>query len=261
MAERAGTAIVVGAGIAGLAAAISLADQGWRVTVLERSDEPREVGAGVALSRNAVAALGGLGIGPGAVAGLGFPTRAAGTWTSDGHPILTIPDAPATREAVGLVGVHRRRLHGALARRAADSGVEVVAGTRVTDLEAGDPDGERAVVAGREADLVVGADGMHSAVRAALFPDARAVYSGFSSWRAIIPRAADETTLRQFWGSRAEVGVMPVHPDETYWYGYVAMPECTELADELAAARRRLTGWAQEVTDLLDRTAPADVLR
>ncbi|WP_277050972.1 FAD-dependent oxidoreductase [Ruania albidiflava] len=254
------TAVVVGAGIAGLAAAISLSRTGWHVTVLERSPELGEIGAGFAMSRNAVAAFCGLGFDSDDVAALGCATRAAGTWASDGRPILTIRDDPATREAVALIGVHRRRLHQALLRRARQVGAQIVPDSPVTTVVPGEPGGPRAMVAGREADLVVGADGMRSAMRGDLF-EAGAVYSGFSSWRAITARTPAETTLRQYWGPRAEFGSMPVSETETYWYGYVAMPERTSIADELGAAERRFTGWAAPVRRILAGTEPEAVLR
>lgn len=255
------TAVVVGAGIAGLASAISLARAGWQVTALERSPELGEVGAGFAMSRNAVAAFRALGFDDDDVAGLGFRTWAGGTWDHQGRPILALPDTAALRESVALIGVHRQRLHAALRRRAADDGVEIVTDTTVSTVDPGTPDGPRAVVAGREVDLVVGADGMRSAVRAALFPTARPAYSGYSSWRAITPGAFGDTALRQYWGPNAEFGILRVADDRTYWYGYVAMPERTVYDDELAAARERFAGWAHPVHDVLTATPRDAVLR
>lgn len=255
------TAIVIGAGIAGLASAVSLARTGWEVTVLERSGELGEVGAGFAMSRNAVAAFRGLGFDDDDVAALGYPTWAGGTWDLHGRPILALPDTTLMRASVGLVGVHRRRVHDALRRRAEELGVELVTGVPVTALDPGDPEGRAAVVAGREAGLVVGADGMRSAVRAALFPSVRPVYSGFSSWRAVVPGAYGDVALRQYWGPHAEFGILRVAAAETYWYGYVAMPERTRLHDELAAARERFAGWASPVQDVLAATSPEAVLR
>lgn len=255
------TAIVVGGGIAGLTAAISLSAQDWQVTVVERAPELSEVGAGFAMSRNAVAAFRGLGYDEAAVVALGYPTRAEGTWRADGRPILTIADDARTRASVALIGVHRRRLHEALRRRATGAGVRIVTGTTITSVAPGEPDGTPAVVGGREADLVVGADGMRSAVREVLFPSSRLAYGGYSSWRAIAPRHEDEATLRQFWGPHAEFGIMPVAERETYWYGYVAMPERTEIDEELSAARRRFTGWAEPVQRILAATEPTAVIR
>lgn len=213
------------------------------------------------MSRNAVAAFRGLGFDADEVAALGSATRAAGTWQADGRPILSIPDDPRSQEAVALIGVHRQRIHHLLLKHARNLGVEILPGTRVTHINPGVADAETAKVAGREADLVVAADGMHSAVRNQLFPAARLTYSGYSSWRAITARTPEVTTLQQFWGPRAEFGIMPVSEEETYWYGYVSMPRQMEFADELAAARKRFEHWAQPVQKVLDATDPAAVIR
>jgi 2-polyprenyl-6-methoxyphenol hydroxylase-like FAD-dependent oxidoreductase len=174
-------AVVVGAGVAGLASAISLARSGWQVTVLERSAELGEVGAGLAMTPNAVAAFRGLGFGDDDVAALGYPTWAGGIRDREGRSVLALPDTPVMRRSVGLIGVHRRRLHAALHRRALACGVGIVTGTPVATVDPGEPEGAPAVVEGREADVVVGADGMRSAVRAVLFPASRPVRSGYSS--------------------------------------------------------------------------------
>jgi len=254
-------AVVVGAGIAGLASAISLARTGWQVTVLERSPELGEVGAGLAMTPNAVAAFRGLGFGDDDVAALGYPTWAGGIWDLEGRPILALPDTPVMRESVGLIGVHRRRLHAALHQRALACGVGIVTGTPVATVDPGEPEGAPAVVEGREADIVVGADGMRSAMRAVLFPASRPVYSGYSSWRGIAPGAHGYTALQQYWGPHAEFGIVRVADDETYWYGYVAMPERTGIADELGAARERFAGWASPVQEVMAATPLEAVLR
>ena len=62
---------------------------------------------------NAVAAFRGLGFGDD-VAALGYLTRVGGIRDLEGRPILALPDTPVLRRSVGLIGVHRRRLHAAL---------------------------------------------------------------------------------------------------------------------------------------------------
>lgn len=267
------TAIVVGGGIAGLASAISLVSAGWRTTTLERARELGEVGAGVALTPNAVAALDALGLGDADVARLGPQTWATGTWDWTGRPILRLPDDPGVRASTTLRGVHRARLHTALLDRARDLGVEVVTSARVTSLDAGVPGGAPAAVrhadgsggdVAREVDLVVGADGVRSTVRSVLYPRARTAYSGYSSWRAVLPVAPADPGLLQFWGPHAEFGIMPVGAEQTYWYGYVRMPAGTVVGgpdDELAAARERFAGWAPAVQEVLARTPGAAVMR
>src|SRR5699024_3063053 len=153
------------------------------------------------------------------------------------------------------------RLHRMLVDGARQAGVQIRTNSQVAQVTPGEPGGAPAEVAGLHADLVVGADGMFSAVRRELFPIAQLVYSGYSSWRAIAPRTRGENTLRQYWGAHAEFGLMPVAEHETYWYGYVAMPEHTTVPDELTAARERFAGWAEPVQQIMADTEPGAVMR
>lgn len=255
-------AVVAGGGIAGLASAVALARAGWRVTVLERAAELGEVGAGVALARNGIAALHALGVDVEAEE-IGVPTRAGGTFDRTGRPILPIADDV---EGVTMRGVHRARLHGVLLAHARSLDVEIVTGASVTAAVPGAPGGDRALVttadgATRSADLLVAADGVRSAVRAAVAGGSLPAYSGYSSWRAVLRRRLGVPVLTQYWGPHAEVGTMPVGPELTYWYGYVRMPAGTRFLDERAAARDRFQGWAPEIGEIIDATPPEAVLR
>jgi 2-polyprenyl-6-methoxyphenol hydroxylase-like FAD-dependent oxidoreductase len=88
------TATVVGGGIAGLASAVSLAQAGWRATVLERAPEFGEVGAGLAVTGNGMAALEAIGAAD-AVRAAGYQTSTAGYQDPGGRWLLQIPDRPA----------------------------------------------------------------------------------------------------------------------------------------------------------------------
>jgi 2-polyprenyl-6-methoxyphenol hydroxylase-like FAD-dependent oxidoreductase len=261
------SATVVGGGIAGLAAAVSLLQAGWHVQVLERAAVSGEVGAGLAVTRNGMAALDALAVGE-AVRAAGHRTQAAGTRDQHGRWLLRLP---ATTDPAALTvawGVHRQRLHGALL--AAAAGADLVTGARVTGLRPGSPEGAPALVtwtddAGEHsapADLVVAADGIHSVVRGLLFPEADLRYSGWTSWRAVVD---DDTTpdegFTPFWGPAAEFGVLRISDTELCWYGYVRHPERTPFPDEPAAVTAAAAGWAPAVRAVVAATDPDRLLR
>jgi 2-polyprenyl-6-methoxyphenol hydroxylase-like FAD-dependent oxidoreductase len=176
-------AVVVGAGLGGLAGAIALSRHGWDVTVLERRAEPAEAGAGIAVWPNALRALDALGLGAQARA-LGIVEIGGGLRTSSGR-WLSRQDAAdlRRRQGDGVVVLARPDLHDLL--RAAAPDIRTGAGVR--RVEPGDTARPAAVhddAGGRhEADLVVAADGLRSTVRAALWPAATPRGTGHTAFR------------------------------------------------------------------------------
>jgi 2-polyprenyl-6-methoxyphenol hydroxylase-like FAD-dependent oxidoreductase len=263
------TATVVGGGVAGLASAVSLAQAGWQVTVLERAPEFGEVGAGLAITGNGMAALGAIGAAD-AVRAAGYQTSTAGYQSADGRWLMQIPDAPSIRKVTTIWGLHRQRLHAAVldAARAA-GGVELINGAEVTSVEPGQADGDRAHVvwrageAGhrRAADLVVAADGVRSTVRAQLFPGAPARYSGSTCWRAVIPDTSTDGRLFEVWGPGTEFGFLRVSDGELYWFGYFRHAEGASFGDELAAARDRFAGFSPRIRSIVAATTADQLMR
>jgi 2-polyprenyl-6-methoxyphenol hydroxylase-like FAD-dependent oxidoreductase len=263
-------AVVVGGGIGGLASAVALAQAGWRVTVLEWALAFGEVGAGLAATGNGMTALAALGLAEAAPV-VAYQTSSAGMQDERGRWIMRMPDTRSDPSAVTTIwGLQRQRLHRILREAAEASGrVELVTKAEVTAVRPGEPDGDRASVTWRAArsgqritaDLVVAADGVRSAVRAQLFPAARARYSGSTSWRAVIPDTDSDGRLVQAWGPGTEFGSLRVSPAEMYWYGYFRNPEGAAFADELAAARERFATWAPWVRGLVDKTTADRLMR
>src|SRR5215831_52045 len=143
------TAIVAGGGIAGLAAAVSLSQAGWHATVLERALEFGEVGAGLAITGNGMAALEAIGAAE-TVRAAGYQTSAAGYQDPAGRWLLRMPDGPAVRRVTTIWGIHRRRLHAALLRTAeAASGVELVSDAEITAVRPGQLHGAPAILTWR----------------------------------------------------------------------------------------------------------------
>ena len=191
--------IVVGAGIGGLAAALGLVRAGQRVTVLEQVAELGEVGAGLSITPNAGKALIALGLG-GELERIGSrPTAGAMRHYASGEILVRLPqDRTAETNGVPLYHMHRADLHAALlAALLRLQPAALHAGTTVVGLEQGRnaisallSNGERIT-----ADWLVGADGIHSAVRAALFGHDAPLFTGFVAFRGLVPAAGAPAVL------------------------------------------------------------------
>ena len=264
------SAVVVGGGIGGLTAAVALRQVGWRVTVLERAARFGEIGAGITLMSNGLRCLDAIGLGD-AVRGSGLPMLALGMRTPAGRWLSRI-DADGVKMEARLgataVVIHRAELHRIL-REALPAGC-LLAGVATTGIVGG-ADGGPAEVRFRHldrdavlhADLVVGADGVHSWVRAQRWPDAPApVYSGSTSWRAITtPSSAAVTEMSLSWGQGTEFGVMPIVDGRTYWYAAANADEAQRNPDELRELRGRFGSWHEPIPAVLADTPPQAVLR
>jgi len=242
-------AIVVGAGLGGLASAIALRRRGWDVTVLERRPEPAEAGAGIAMWPNALRALDALGLGDG-IRAAGTVEVGGGIRTASGRWLSRLDAADLRRrQGDGVVVLPRPDLH-ALLRAAAPA---VTTGTAVVRVEPGDA-ARPAVVhddAGgrRTAELVVAADGLRSAVRAALWPAATPRDTGQTAFRLVAAHALAEGG--ESWGGGDLVGLAPLPGGRTYLWAVVPTGDAP-ADDPLAWLRRRLAGWHDPIPAVLD---------
>jgi salicylate hydroxylase len=185
------TALVVGAGIGGLAAAVALARRGWDVRVLERAASLGEVGAGLTLSPNSMRALDWLGLRTALAAHLFAPPYQISEDPVTGAETGRIIRGERAVEQYGVpyAFIHRADLHATLAQvlrsLASDALLTGVSCESVT------PAADGAVVTTStgqtlRAALVIGADGLRSSVRAALLGRENARYTGFVAWRALL---------------------------------------------------------------------------
>ncbi|MGW3888555.1 FAD-dependent monooxygenase [Micromonospora chokoriensis] len=268
------SAVVVGAGVGGLAVAGALARSGWMVTLMERAERVRPEPTAVVLWPNGVRALQALGLGAG-LAAIATPLPDGGVRRPDGHWLVQPRPIPADRMPVV---VHREDLHDALI---AGLGERVDLRTGVTVRHVRVEPGERpAVNDGRqtiEVDLVVAADGTDSGIRRQLAPESRVVSSGCAAWRAVIPwykapRLPDDQPLvGEILGAgyrfvAASLGERGSSGGSTrggiYWVATAAgapRPEPPET--QLALLRRWYAGWPDPISALLDATDPADLVQ
>ena len=215
--------IVVGAGIGGMAAALLIARIGASVTLLERITAPGDVGAGLLLQPNGLAVLHGLGIGA-ALEGAGHEIRAADIRHGDGRLVL---HAPISDHGPGLdhaVAIRRSVLHGLLYAEIARS--RQITAQLGAEVVAVDPAGVVHLAGGKEtlsADLVIGADGVHSVVRTSGGFDAGVTDTGASYLRATV-EGGDLGIQGEYWTKLGVFGGAPLGDGSTYFYAATHEP-------------------------------------
>jgi len=211
---------VVGCGVAGQAAATFLSETGHDVTVFERFAEPRPLGAGLLLQPTGLAVLDALGLRDAALAAgakvVGLEAR-----THRGRSVLDLSYADLHPAAHGL-GIGRSVLFDLLHARLKRSPVRLVTGTEIAEAE-GDHVVDKAGRRHGPFDLIVVADGAHSALRARLMPQA---YARLYPWGCIWATVPDKDgigiagLLRQrVRGTREMIGLLPVASGQLtiYW--------------------------------------------
>lgn len=279
-----GSAVVVGAGIGGLAVAGALARADWRVTLLERSDRLRGDRAALLIRPSGIAALQRLGLGAGLDA-IGTPVLDRGIRRPDGAWLVS-PDDAAAHDPSGAVPVvvHREDLHDALVAGLGGR-IEIHTGAKVRTVRMSATE-TPAVSDGKttwEADLVIGADGVDSVVRRRLAPEATVISAGCAAWRAVIPwyrasglaemldrlptgAAGGETVgyghrfRYAMLGSRGNAGASM--RGGIYWAATVpgaARPESPVA--QLALLRRWFAEWHAPIGDLIAATDPDDLIQ
>lgn len=255
-------AIVAGAGIGGLASAAALRRRGWDVEILERADAVGEAGSGLTLWPNGLRALDAVGMGA-AVRERAITDTDAGIRDPVGRWLMRTDTGELARRYGEAVMISRSDLFAILHRAVPD--VELRPRVTVSGIETA---GDRVRVvhsAGvSEGDLVVGADGIHSAVRRWVCPDAGGPrYAGYTAWRMITSRPVPP--LREggeTWGRGERVGIVALADGRVYLFGAADAPAGQRgPGGELAELRRRFGGWHDPIPALLDAVDEKDVLR
>ncbi len=259
---------IAGAGVGGMAAAIALQTQGHNVTVLEQAPAFGRIGADVNLTPNAVHAIDGLGKGVGdrfRVTAARPEFRMSRMWDT-GEVTSQLPMSAAAEAKYGApqLTIHRADLLSSL--EAALEADTIRFGVRVTGAEA---KGDKAILrlddgSAIEADAVIGADGIHSPVRTAIFGPDKPRFTGLVSWRAVIPRekVAELPNLDSFvkwWGPEPDrqIVVFPLtHDKEIFVFVTTPRQDWTDegwtLPGDIAELRAAYTDFHPEARALLE---------
>ena len=256
-------ALILGAGIAGSAAAIALRSLGIDVDVYERRPEPGaasgELGAGVVCWPNATFVLRSLGL-LDAVAQQGNPVTQMQRLSVAGEGLGSLP-TNRIDERLGFpsLAILRSTLHRLLCDRAEHAGARFQFGNSATGLE-DHLDGSATVRLAdgttAQADLIVGADGrMRSASRAYVSGDATPRSCGFTNWLGTVqtssPTFAPGVVL-DVWGQGARFGVVPLSETQAYWAAGLA-------GSGHKTWRNAFEGWPAPISEVLSVVGDAHV--
>jgi 2-polyprenyl-6-methoxyphenol hydroxylase-like FAD-dependent oxidoreductase len=238
--------LVVGGGLAGAATAILLARDGVAVDLVELKPDVSAIGSGITLQGNALRELRRLGVWPRAEAA-GYPFDCLGLRAPDGTVLARIPDVRSGGAGLpASMGMPRPALARILLDRAHETGVKTRFGDTVTRLEQ-DGSGVEVTLASGPAgryDLVVGADGIRSAIRGLIGIDVPPRPTGMGIWRAFGPRPASITHTDLCYGGPSYIaGYTPTGADSLYAFIVEDFRDHSGLTpEERLATLRRLAG-------------------
>jgi len=232
--------LVIGAGIGGLTAAIALRARGHSVDIIERDPTWSVYGVGIIQQGNVVRAMSALGlIDDYLEAGFGFDH--VEVFLPTGQSIVKVPSPRLVADKPANVGIGRRALHKVLGDRAIAAGADIRLGVTADRFE--DKGGTVTVRfsdgTSGSYDLVIGADGLYSQTRRAIFPETPLPeFTGQSVWRYNFPRTPDVTGLHAYEGPTG-VGLVPLSRDLMYMYVTTPEPENVRYQRDGMAATMR----------------------
>jgi 2-polyprenyl-6-methoxyphenol hydroxylase-like FAD-dependent oxidoreductase len=258
-------AIVVGAGIGGLTTAVALRGVGIDVHVYERATKLLPAGFGLSVMSNAVAALRAMGIDL-ALERRGRVCDIGEIRTTSGRVMRKLPVQQLTKEVgAPCIAIHRADLQATLLEAAGDCPIHTGA---VAKHFSRTPDGVRLTFedgSHAEADMLIGADGIRSAIRSQLAGTSEPRDSGFICWLACTPFEHPRVPpgfSGHYWGTGQRFGIHDLGRGRVYWWGTKNMARGDALRwsggkEELA---RLYKGWADEVKQAIRVTAPDKIL-
>ena len=252
---------MIGGGIGGLTAGVALNQAGIDADVYERVPVLREVGAGISLWANAIRALDALGL------SRGLCSRGISGWQGalrkpDGRVLQEVSYAEiAQRGGDVLVVMHRADLLALLSQALAPQRLHLNSECVGVEQNAGGVTVRFANGETADADVLIGADGLHSTVRAHLFGAAPPRYAGYTAWRAIATVERTELRPGETWGAGRRFGIVPLADGRVYWFATENVPAGEPNIRPKETLLSLFRGWHEPIEALIHATDEAAILR
>ncbi|MDH7461403.1 FAD-dependent monooxygenase [Chitinophagaceae bacterium 26-R-25] len=256
------TFTIIGGGIAGLTAAIALAQKGIQATIFEAAPEVKPVGAGIVLAANAMLAYRRLGIDSDIIplgkqlSGFDILSSRGKLITRTDTTFLSVDDAPDN------FTIHRAVLHNVLLSKIPATSIHT--NRRLKSFEQKEKetvlhfeDGTSYVT-----NYLIAADGIHSPVRKQLVAESVPRYAGYTCWRAVVNTAQfNEAGSSETWGTNGRFGIAPLAGNKVYWFACINAPQndAKMRSFKVADLQREFASYHQDIQTLLNQT-PDDAL-
>lgn len=257
------TALVIGGGFAGMTAAVQLSRQGVAVDLVEIDPTWRTYGAGISLHGAMLRVLKDLGL-LDRFLEEGYATDGVEIRGPDDTVLVRLPTPRvAGKDVPGGGAIMRPALAKILSEAVRATKTTIRLGVTFGSIRDGEAGTHVTFTDGSEGtyDLVIGADGISSSVRSAVFPHApKPRFIGQSVWRAVLPRPQEIETVAMWMGPKLKVGVNRVRAEEVYLFltedrpinDYVSAD--TQLESLRALLRRFPSPIIQKIADDLNET-------
>lgn len=252
---------IIGGGMGGLTAALALRQFGFEPQVFEQAPHLLEVGSSILMWPNAMRVLTRLGLAE-TIRERGGILEQAQWLNHDGTLLkqfqLPITDVPA-------VALHRADLQSAMLGALPHEAIHL---GHVFEKYENVPDGLVAHFANRssfECDLLIAADGVHSAVRQQFLNDGPPTDSGYLAWRGVVANASDlipSSTAIEIFGAGQRFGIGPIGSGKFGWWtstnALIPPADALTMRDKLL---KLFAGWYQPVIDLIEATSQNSLIR
>lgn len=234
---------IIGAGIAGLTAALALRRAGLDFEIHERAPYFTQLGAGIVLASNAVHLLSQLGAD---LVSVGQPVAKASVLDARGRTIQESDLSRDTNSPSGALAFDRAELHQALLQVLPPGIVQMGSPYSVEEsCESGD--------------VLVGADGIYSQVRQKILGTMPILYSGCTCWRAICANPGIDRVFEQ-WAGPARIGAVPLTRNRIYVFLVRTAPQASDRTNDLAAIRNYFAQFSAPASLVLEALAETPLL-
>lgn len=242
---------IIGGGIAGLTFSLCLQKEGYSCHIFEKKSDIHEVGAGISVFPNALKILKSVGLLEEILASSGT-MKNMHLRTSSGKYLLST----VSQYDMPTVCMHRADLHNILLKHSKaeiNSGCEL---ERINEKENGKTELLFTNGSTLEADLVIGADGIHSVVRNHVINDGGPIYRGYNCWRGVVKSTFESGYGSETYGLGKRVGIVPIKDGYYAWWATVN-EEQSEKDDHEGVKnklKRHFGNWHHPIPEFMEAT-------